>query len=460
MTGRILDSFPQTQELSVRCVRLGLRAKIYSGGTPTKSNLDYWTDGDLPWIGSGEVNQRLITKPTAHITERAVRNSATKLFPAGSIAIGLAGQGKTKATVAEMGIEAYANQSLACIRDFHGSSRFLFWWLASLYREIRALASQDTRDGLNQSMIGQLPVPDYPLESQAAIAHCLDRETSRIDQLIEKKQRLVELLDEKRTALITAAVTGRIDLEDGSKRTLELSKEVGIPWLDLNNNAFPYRKLSHVASLKARVGWQALRADEFVDEGPYCVTGTDFKDGTINWDSTYHVSEQRYDMDKNIQLKQGDLLITKDGTIGKVAVVPELVQKATLNSGVFVVRPTSPDLDTHFLRWTVQSRVFDDFIAFHYAGSTINHLYQNVFETFRFPCPIRAVQHEITKFLDFETTQIDQVKIKTLTFIDLLRELRSSLITAAVTGSIDIDSQRRGDSTVRRIEHADELGNT
>jgi type I restriction enzyme S subunit len=210
--------------------------------------------------------------------------------------------------------------------------------------------------------------------------------------------------------------------------------------LDANGNTFPYRKLIHVASLKARIGWQSLRSDEFVDEGPYCVTGTDFQNGKINWSTAYHVSTERYEMDENIQLNEGDLLVTKDGTIGKVAVVHGLDAPATLNSGVFVVRPKTNTLSTDFLSWVVRSKVFDDFVAFNFSGSTINHLYQNVFETFRFPFPDLATQRQIADFLDRETARIDLLIEKKQRLVALLGEERSAVISHSVTKGIDPDA--------------------
>lgn len=217
-TGRIFDCFPHAEVLSIPKVRLGLKARIFSGGTPDKSNLEFWEKGEFPWVGSGEVNQNHIIVPTAYITAEAVQNSATKLFPAGSLAMALAGQGKTRATVATMGINAYGNQSLACIADCSGDSKFLYWWLSSLYDEIRSLSSQDTRDGLNQSMVGQIPVPDYDNKTQKAIADFLDRETACIDALKTKTLVSIERLREYRSALVTAAVTGQIDVATWSRR--------------------------------------------------------------------------------------------------------------------------------------------------------------------------------------------------------------------------------------------------
>jgi type I restriction enzyme S subunit len=207
-------------------------------------------------------------------------------------------------------------------------------------------------------------------------------------------------------------------------------------WLHINGVRFPHRKLAHVASLKARIGWQNLRTDEFIDEGPYCVTGTDFDNGRIDWSRAYHVAKERYNIDENIQLREGDLLVSKDGTIGKVAVIDRLPGLATLNSGLFVVRPRVGDLDSIYLAWVIRSGVFDAFVSYRYAGSTINHLYQNVFETFCVPFPDIEAQKAIAAFLDRECARIDQLIEKREAFLDLIEEKKATLAAVAVDGSI------------------------
>ena len=90
----------------------------------------------------------------------------------------------------------------------------------------------------------------------------------------------------------------------------------------------------------SRIGWQALTTKEHQSTGEYLlITGTDFIDNRINYDTCVYVSKERYDMDIKLQIKNGDILITKDGTIGKVAVVDDLPMSATLNAVIFVVRP-------------------------------------------------------------------------------------------------------------------------
>ena len=137
-------------------------------------------------------------------------------------------------------------------------------------------------------------------------------------------------------------------------------------------------------SLRARIGWQGLRSDEFKTEGPYLVTGVDFHNGRVDWDNCYHVTEKRFAQDKGIQLHEHDLLITKDGTIGKTAIVIDCPEKDTLNSGVFVVRAINNEVVPEFLYYVLHSYWFDLFVRNVLTGSTIKHLNQEKFYKFNF----------------------------------------------------------------------------
>jgi type I restriction enzyme S subunit len=142
------------------------------------------------------------------------------------------------------------------------------------------------------------------------------------------------------------------------------------------------------STMKARIGWQGLTTAEYLSMGDYfLVTGTDFFDGRIKWATCHYVTKDRFDQDKNIQLKQNDILITKDGTIGKVAFIDELPLDATLNSGVFVIRPIDNAYDPKYCYYIFNSQYFDSFLRKLVAGSTINHLYQKDFVSFQFPLP-------------------------------------------------------------------------
>jgi type I restriction enzyme, S subunit len=176
--------------------------------------------------------------------------------------------------------------------------------------------------------------------------------------------------------------------------------------------------------LRGRIGWQGLRASEFVDQGPYLVTGTDFVDGRVDWRRCYHVSDARFHEARYIQVRDGDLLITKDGTIGKVAYVTDCPEKVVLNSGVFLLRCSDGSYEHRFLYHLLNSRIFDDFLRLNMAGSTISHLYQYVFERFRFPTPSKPIQAFVADTLD----QLDEAIRNTERLIAKAQHVKAGLM--------------------------------
>lgn len=211
-------------------------------------------------------------------------------------------------------------------------------------------------------------------------------------------------------------------------------RESGIEWLGKIPDHWEVKALKFFSSLKARIGFHGLSSKDFINEGAYCITGTDFKNGSVDFKNCYYVSESWYEFDKNIQVRNHDLLVTKDGTIGKVALVDGLDNKATLNSGVFLLRPS---INSRFTFWSLNSRVFGEQVDLISRGSTINHLYERDFNNFYFSIPSNEEQSQIAQFLDHKTQQIDQLIAKKQTLIDKLNEQRIALITHAVTKGLN-----------------------
>ena len=216
----------------------------------------------------------------------------------------------------------------------------------------------------------------------------------------------------------------------------------GLMWVREYPSHWNLTKVKYEAYVKARVGWHGLKTDDFTDVGPYLVTGSDFKSSIISWKDCYHCDLARYEQDSYIQLQNGDLLLTKDRTIGKIALVQGLRkdEKATLNSGVFVVRPLSNGFTTEFYFWLLESTVFKKFFDYFKTGSTIVHLYQDTFANFSYASPPLFEQAQIAKFLDYETAQIDTLIEKQQTLIKLLKEKRQAVISHSVTKGLNPDA--------------------
>ena len=218
---------------------------------------------------------------------------------------------------------------------------------------------------------------------------------------------------------------------------IEKMKPSGIAWIgDIPEN-WHIKRMKYLSTLKGRIGWQGLTSDEYTDVGPYLITGVDFTGGDIDWNNCVHVSEDRWVEAPEIHIQNGDLLITKDGTVGKVAIVSGLNDKASLNSGVLLIK-THQGFDKKFLYWALLSDEFWTWFRFKNAGnSTIIHLYQNDFAEFSYTFPKTNEQLVIADFLDKQCAQIDSIISDIENQIEVLQSYKKSLITETVTKGLD-----------------------
>ena len=167
-------------------------------------------------------------------------------------------------------------------------------------------------------------------------------------------------------------------------------------------DAWEQCKLSVLATMNARIGWQNLRTSEFLDNGDYLlITGTDFDNGRIKYSTCHYVEKKRFDQDTKIQLSTGSILITKDGTLGKVALVEELPKPATLNAGVFNVRVKDDAfLSYKYLYHYLKAPFLMKYVTANATGGTIKHLNQSILVDFPIPITGKQEQDRIAKLLD------------------------------------------------------------
>jgi len=248
-----------------------------------------------------------------------------------------------------------------------------------------------------------IPLPPTKAE-QEAIAEAL----SDTDALIESLEQLI---------------AKKCQIKQGAMQELLYPKN---EWVE--------KRLGNTATLKARIGWQGLTTAEYLESGDfYLVTGTDFKDSSIDWSNCHYVDESRYKQDKNIQLKKHDVLVTKDGTIGKVALITNLEKPATLNSGVFVIRPIEDAFYPDFFYYLLCSNLFAEFLGQLSAGSTINHLYQKDFVNFTYKTPATIdEQIFIAEILSNIDTEIAALEAK----LAKARQIKQGMMQELLTGRI------------------------
>lgn len=160
-------------------------------------------------------------------------------------------------------------------------------------------------------------------------------------------------------------------------------------------------KLHEICSMNARIGWQNLRTSEFLDSGDYLlITGTDFVNGKVNFKSCHYVDKYRFDQDLKIQVQNGSILITKDGTLGKVAIIEALPKPATLNAGVFNVVIKSKDIDNYYLYQYLKAPFLMNYVNKRSTGGTIKHLNQSILVDFPVLKPSLQEQQKIGAYFE------------------------------------------------------------
>lgn len=289
--------------------------------------------------------------------------------------------------------------------------------------------SKSLRYVVNADDFGTIEIAIPPLSEQKKIADFLDGKVSEIDKIIAETKLSIENHKEYKQSVITEAVTKGLD------KNVPM-KDSGIEWIGDIPVGWNVVRIKNTSSLRGRIGWQGLKTSDYQDNGAYLITGTDFRNGIINWQTCVHISDERFVEDENIHIHENDLLITKDGTIGKVAIAKNCPEKVSLNSGVLLIRnDKNIKYNGLYMYFMLNSNVFWKWYNSNQMGnSTIKHLYQGQFENFSFPLPKLNEQTQIAEYLDIKCTEIENSISEKEQLISNLEEYKKSLIYEYVTG--------------------------
>ena len=201
--------------------------------------------------------------------------------------------------------------------------------------------------------------------------------------------------------------------------------------------------LGFECSVKARLGWRGLKADEYVDEGFVFLATPNIKDKEIDFENVDRITKERYDESPEIMLREGDVLVTKDGsTTGTTNAVRFLPEPATVNSSIAVLRTNGKVLSV-FLFYFFTSDYTQNIINRMRGGMGVPHLFQADLRKFDLLIPPEEEQQKIASFLDHETAKIDTLIEKQQQLIKLLKEKRQSVISYAVTKGLNPDVPMR-----------------
>ncbi len=375
----------------------------YSGGTPTVSNKNYY-NGTIPFIRSGEISGE---RTELFITEEGLNKSSAKSVHKGQILYAL--YGATSGEVSLSKIDGAINQAILAISTKEGySNAFLSFWLRKEKDRITATFLQGGQGNLSGEIVKNLIVPIPSQLEQTKIGDFFNQ----LDGIITLHQRKLDVLNKLKKYLLQ-----KMFPENG-----QLIPELRFPAF---SGAWEQRKLSEIVRMNARIGWQNLRQSEFLDDGDFLlITGTDFKNGRVNFGTCHYIAKERFDQDPKIQVEEGSILLTKDGTIGKVALVDKLSKPATLNAGVYNIVPKNRVVESRFLFQYLSAPFLLDYVNKAATGGTIKHLNQSILVDFPVSFPSVAEQEKIGKFLE----GIDHVTTLHQRKLEGLRKLKKSLL--------------------------------
>lgn len=329
--------------------------------------------------------------------------------------------------------ECYFQNSVNRVRAQEGhSSRYLYYWMSTIKEKgyIDVLCNKSTIAHFTAEKVAALPVPFPSPTEQSGIATFLDSETSKIDGLMVQQQRLMELLKEKRQAIISRVVVRGLHLDARIRAS-------GVDWLGDIPAHWEVRTIAR-ASTKITNGYVGPTRDILEEAGLPYIQATHIKGGRINFDDGYFVTTAWSQAHAKSILVEEDVLIVQTGAgTGDIGLVSR--NEAGFNChALIIVAPDKSLLRGAFLSATLQSTYGQERLASIQTGAMHPHLNCGEVKFVEIPVPPLPEQDEILEHIRVMTNQFDSLAAEAQRAIDLLKERRVALIAAAVTGQIDV----------------------
>jgi type I restriction enzyme S subunit len=401
--------------------------RILNGSTPKSGEAAYW-NGDIPWATPddlGDMTGATLEATRRMITREGYESCGTSMAPAGSLVL------STRAPIGHLaiaGVAMCANQGCRCLAFRNlDDNRFFYFQLLSAKQELESLGEGSTFRELSRDRLAAIILASPPAPEQRAIAAFLERETARIDALIEKKQRQIELLQEKRAALITHAVTKGLNPKAPMK-------DSGAEWL---GQIPAHWDVVHLKRVLCKCDYGI--SENLNASGHYGVLRMgDLQDGELVFDNLGYVN----DVPVDLILEHNDLVFNRTNSlalVGKVAIfrgVPaDRVCFASYLVRLRVRISSNPEYFCFFLNCPeILAKVSS--MALPAIGQA--NLNPTRYGYLRVCVPSKEEQDRIVVYLNEATKSTDRLSKTLRSGIETLREYRTALISAAVTGKIDV----------------------
>ncbi|WP_287380563.1 restriction endonuclease subunit S [Mesorhizobium sp.] len=410
-------------------------AQMKTGHTPSRNETSYWDNCNIPWFGLADVWQlrdgtrKYLGETKENISEIGLANSAAELLPAGTVIL---------SRTASVGFTGIMPVQMATTQDFWNwicgpklLPDYLYWLFRAMGPKIEQTTNGSTHKTIYQGDAASFEICVPPLETQRRIAWFLDEKTARIDGLIEKKRALLDRLAEKRQALITRAVTKGLNPAAPMKPS-------GIDWLGdipAHWEVKPLRRVRRYMTSGSR-DWAAYYADE---GDPFLrmtnVTGHGVE---LDLDDLRFVNVEGIREGTRTSVREGDILITITAELGSVAIVRKGIEGAYINQHLALFRPNAELCTSDFLVNFLSTDMARAQFTVSGQGGTKQGLGFEQVNNVILGFPPRAEQESIGGFCAELWRQFQSAERPLSSTIERLSEYRAALITAAVTGKLEI----------------------
>lgn len=314
--------------------------------------------------------------------------------------------------------------------------KFLLYLFTSkgYFQHTSLVARGTTMQRISRGLLGDIDIPFPTFSVQQQIAKFLDNATQKMDTLIQKQENLIKLLKEKRQAVISHAVTRGLNPD-------VKFKDSGVEWLGEVPEHWEVKKLGYITKKIGSGKTPRGGSEVYSDTGILFIRSQNVYDEGLFLDDVVRISKEINDDMANTQVKSGDILLNvTGGSIGRTTIVPDNFEKANVNQHVCIIRLNSKKSKT-FISLVMKSLLIKTQIDAIQNGAAREGLNFEQISDFRLAIPPIEEQQKIVSYLDDKTQKIDTLIKKATKSIKLLKEKRTALISAAVTGKIDVREQ-------------------
>ena len=376
-----------------------------SGGTPDRKNSNYFR-GNIPWVKSGELNYNVITETEEYITQEAVDYSSAKVFPKGSLLIAL--YGNTVGRMAFLGIDATTNQAVASIKSFCINPKYLYYYLMCSKDELLNKREGSAQPNISQKVLNSFLFPLAPIEEQNRIVEKIEELFSELEKSMDDLSNTLNLIELQRKNILNKAFKN-ID-----------SKKV---------------RLEDV-TLKITDGTH--HTPRYTNEGVHFISVKDIRNGNIDFSNTKFISDQEHEnLIKRCNPEYGDILITKSGTIGRLAIVPK-APKFSLFVSVALIKINKKKIDRKYLFYCLENFVSTLNIKEDIKGAVQKNFHLEDIREVSIPLIELREQIRISEYIEQQILSLNEFEKDVLSSIKTKEKLFFKILQQAFQGKLVI----------------------